>query len=127
MSPIRVADTSFLYALFSETDHFHRRALESAADPDPILIPPEIFSETISLVHFRQGHAAARAAGEWLRSQGGIEIGVGSRAAGERAWSVYLHGRGRLSYPDSVVLAWCEGRGVKPLAFDEAILRRGRT
>jgi predicted nucleic acid-binding protein len=123
---VRIADTSFLYALFSSTDEFHRRAVGAAEDPQPITIPPEILSETISLIHYRQGHATALAAGEWIRSQGRIEVGVGSRDLSERAWSIYRRGRGRLSYPDSVVLAWSRGRDVRPLAFDEVIVRYGR-
>lgn len=123
---LRIADTSFLYALFSETDQFHARALEAAKSPEAILVPAEIFSETISLIQYRQGHAAARAAGEWIREQGRVELGVASRVRLESAWATFVAARGRLSYPDAIVLAWCEGRGVSPLAFDEALLRSRR-
>lgn len=125
---LRVADTSFLYALFSESDAFHARALAAAAVPEATLVPAEIFSETLSLVQYRQGHEAARAAGEWIRNQGRIEIGVSTRAQLGKAWETFASARGRLSYPDAVVLAWCEGRDVSPLAFDEGLLRawRGR-
>ncbi len=125
---MRVADTSFLYALFSESDQFHARALSEAGRAEAILVPGEILSETVSLIQYRQGHAAARAAGEWIRGQAGLEIGVTSRRRLEKVWAAFVSGRGRLSYADAVVLAWCEGRGVEPLAFDEALLRawRGR-
>ena len=123
---MRIADTSFLYALFSETDQFHARALEAARSPEAVVVPAEIFSETLSLIQCRQGHAAARGAGEWIREQGCIEIGIASRARLEAAWTTFVGSRGRLSYPDAIVLAWCAGRGVSPLAFDEDLLRSRR-
>lgn len=123
---MRIADTSFLYALFSETDAFHAGALEAAAVSEAILVPSEIFSETVSLIQYRQGHAAARSAGEWIRGQGRIELGLSTSGRLERAWASFVRARGRLSFPDAVVLAWCEGRGASPLAFDDALLRAWR-
>ncbi len=121
-----VADTSFLYALFSSTDHFHVRAREAAAAADSVLIPSEIYSETVSLILYRQGFAAAGAAGEWIRSEGRIQLATTSRALLDRAWAIFLEAGGRLSYPDAIVLAWCRERGGAPLAFDEALLRHAR-
>lgn len=123
---LRVADTSFLYALFSKSDEFHARAIEQVRLPDPLVIPAEILSETLALIHYRQGFSAGRASGEWLRSQGLIRIGIPTRKLLARAWRVYVSGRGRLSYPDSVVLAWCSEHDATPLAFDSAILRHAR-
>src|SRR3989304_97904 len=54
-----VADTSFLYALFSAGDVFHEEARKLVGRGTPILVPPEIFAETIALIHYRQGFRAA--------------------------------------------------------------------
>ncbi|HYS99373.1 MAG TPA: PIN domain-containing protein [Thermoplasmata archaeon] len=123
---MQVADTSFLYALFSKTDVFHVRARKAAASADSILIPNEIYSETVSLIQYRRGFTAAREAGAWMRSQTRIQILAASRSLLDRSWGIFRTARGRLSYPDCLVLAWCRERRTKPLAFDSTILRRAR-
>ncbi len=123
---MRVADTSFLYALVSATDALHERAVLAAQESEPITIPAEIFSETVALVHYRSGFEDARAAGDWLRSQAQVQIGVGTEQTVREAWRTFARAGGRLSYPDSVVVAWCRPRGFVPLAFDTRILAHAR-
>ncbi|MFQ5838606.1 MAG: type II toxin-antitoxin system VapC family toxin [Thermoplasmata archaeon] len=118
---MRVADTSFLYALFSETDEFHHRAVEAVKQPRTILIPPEIFSETMALIQYRQGFRAAVRAGNWLRGESIFEVRPGGESPSEESWRIFRSSKGRLSYPDSVVLAWCKALKADPLAFDEAV------
>ena len=122
---MRIVDTSFLYALFSTTDDFHEKALREAGKLGSISIPAEILSETLALIHYRQGFLAARTAGDWIRAQAGVEICGASRDVLEKSWRFFTSSGGRLSYPDSIVLAWCQIRRSKPLAFDESILGRG--
>ena len=123
---MRVADTSYLYALFSETDVFHERARQAARSPELTIIPSEIFAETVSLVQYRVGFAAARSAGDWMRAQAGLRFAPGSGPVLDRAWAIYTTGRGRLSFPDAIVLSWCQELGATPLAFDEAIVRHSK-
>lgn len=122
---MQVADTSFLYALFSKSDVFHQRARKAAAAAEAILIPGEIFAETLSLIQYRKGFGAARDAGVWLRSQRKIQVLRPPPSLLDQVWGVFRSARGRLSYPDAVVIAWCHDRRAGPLAFDQAILRRG--
>ena len=124
MTGLQVADTSFLYALFSKSDLFHGRARKAVISAETILVPSEIYSETVSLVQYRRGFGAARDAGRWLRSQQRIQIVGSSSALLDQAWGIFQSARGRLSYPDAVVLAWCRERRASPLAFDQSILRR---
>lgn len=124
---MRVADTSFLYALFSAEDEFHARAMRAVAESGAIMIPSEIHAEALALIHYRQGFDAARAAGEWLREQGHVEVGFASRELIERAWTVFTAARGRLSFPDSIVVSWCRTRGTSPLAYDSRILAHARS
>ena len=123
---MQVADTSFLYALFSNTDVFHGRARKAALAADTILVPSEIFSETLSLIQYRRGFGPAREAGTWLRAQRKVQILGASSSLLNQAWGVFRSGRGRLNYPDAVVLAWCRDRRASPLAFDQVILRRAK-
>jgi len=123
---VQVADTSFLYALFSKSDEFHGRARKLATSVDTILVPSEIYAETLSLIKYRRGFGTARNAGTWLRSQRKIQILGPSRSLLDRAWGIFRSARGRLSYPDAVVLAWCRERRANPLAFDQGILRHAK-
>ena len=124
---MQIADTSFLYALFSETDEFHARALREAGRASHVSIPAEILSETLALIHYRQGFQQARAAGEWIRAQASMEICSASRDVMERTWRLFGSSEGRLSYPDSIVIAWCQVQRANPLAFDESILGYARS
>ncbi len=123
---MRIADTSFLYALFSDSDSFHAEALKIVRRREPITIPSEIYSETIALIHNRQGFDVARSAGDWLRAHPRIEIRPGSAPVLEESWRAFSGARGSLSYPDSVVVAWSQGRGAVPLAFDTRVLAHSR-
>lgn len=118
---LRVADTSFLYAVLSSSDRFHADAVAEVNKPEPILIPSEIFSETLALVHDRVGFKAARDAGRWLRAQVGVQVPPSSHSILEGAWALFVRRRGRLSYPDAIVLAWCASVRGTPLAYDKAI------
>src|SRR3989442_566801 len=70
------------------------------------------------------GFAAAKSAGTWMWAQRRMQVAPSSRSLLEGCWGIFRAARGRLSYPDAVVLAWCRERRATPLAFDQAILRR---
>ncbi|MBI4393251.1 MAG: PIN domain-containing protein [Euryarchaeota archaeon] len=119
---MRVADTSFIYAALSGLDAHHDDAMAALASGGPVLLPAEIFAETVNLIQRRRGFEDAKRAAEIVagfteRCHAGAEID-------EVAWRIYCDGRGALSYPDAVVLAWCSKLDAKPLSFDKEILRR---
>jgi len=118
---VRVADTSFLYAVLSTSDRFHEAAVAEASKPEPIVIPSEIFSETLALVHYRRGFKVAREAGRWLREQPRVQIAPSSASVLEGAWVLFVRKRGLVSYPDAVVLAWCASMRGTALAYDKGI------
>jgi predicted nucleic acid-binding protein len=118
---MRIADTSLLYALFSRNDVHHKEALDEVRDPEAILIPSEIWSETISLIHYRQGSNMATEAGKALLDLPHVEL-LGSRMDIIRSsWDMYQKSKGRLSIPGCIVLVWCSDRNATPLTFDNAI------
>jgi predicted nucleic acid-binding protein len=125
---MRVADTSVLYALFVPEDAQYAKARKAVSDPSPILVPGEILAETASLLQYRHGYEFARKAMTYLRSLPHLEVqatldGPFQDLLGQ-AWQTYaMESQGRLSYPDSVVVAWCRRRKLPALAFDEAILK----
>lgn len=121
---MRIADTSALYALFSEGDVHHAEARLTLQDPEPVLVPHEILAETVALVHHRVGFDAAVAAGAFLRGLPHVEVATTVQRTAAAAWGVFEAASGHLSYPDAVVVAWCRDVGATPLAFDADLLER---
>lgn len=122
---MRVADTSALYALLSVKDRHHAEAAKAFEDPEPVLVPAEIWNETLALVQYRHGHAAAVQAAEGLRRLPHLEIQPTSDDPFEdlQAAAARLHrDHTDLSPPDAVVAAWCRSRRLGCLAFDQALL-----
>lgn len=116
---MRIGDTSALYALFSRNDIHHEEAVIEVKNPETILIPSEIWSETISLIHYRQGFDIAVEAGKALLNLPHVEL-LGSRMDIVRSsWDMYRRTRGNLSFPDCIVLGWCNDKDAAPLTFDE--------
>ena len=116
----RVADTSVLYALFSEGDRFHSRAKDDVGDPDPLVIPTEVLVETIDLLAYRFGSEAGRKA---LDSLLGLpHVRVAERVELPPVRRIYEAARGRLSLADAFVVQTCVALGADPLAYDEDIL-----
>jgi predicted nucleic acid-binding protein len=124
---VRVADTSALYALLSATDAHHTEARRAFADPEPVLVPTEIWSETLALVQFRHGHAAAVAATSALRALPHLEVQPTPDDPFEDilALAERLHRESdrKISPPDAIVAAWCRRRRLGCLAYDQALLR----
>jgi predicted nucleic acid-binding protein len=120
---MRVADTSLLYALFSEGDVHHDEAVRMMTDPETVLVPTEIWSETISLIHNRQGFNAAAMAGEDLMSLPHVEFLPSRFDMIRETWAIYLKGMGSLSLADSTVLSWCKVKNASPLTFDMEIIK----
>jgi predicted nucleic acid-binding protein len=120
---MRVADTSALYALFSKNDVHHKSAMNEFRKPDPILIPLEIWSETISLIQYRQNHKAAKSAGEYLLNLPHVDLEIPTRQMVANTWKQYKKAGGKLSYPDAAVVTCCLYKKIKPLTFDKIIIK----
>ena len=120
----RVADTSALYALFSEDDRFHERAVRDAGDPDPIAVPTEILVETIDLLAYRFGFKAARQALEFLL--GLPHVSLSERVEFGPVLDIYDGAKGALSLADAFVVQTCLALGAAALAYDRRITMETR-
>lgn len=118
---MRIADTSVLYALFSRNDFHHKEAVNEVKNPETILIPAEIWSETMSLIHYRQGFDVAVKAGKALLDLPHVELLSSRMDIIRTCWDVYQKAKGKLSFPDCVVLGWCKDKKSTPLTFDKNI------
>jgi predicted nucleic acid-binding protein len=118
---MRVADTSALYALFSINDIHHKKAVDEFKKPDLIIIPLEIWSETISLIQYRQDHNAAKTAGEYLLNLPHVDLEISTRKMVSDTWKQYKNAQGKLSYPDAAVVTCCLAKNFKPVSYDKKI------
>lgn len=124
---MRVADTSALYAFCVESDGHHKQALAAFRDAEPVVIPTEILAETIELLDYRHGFAVGRKARAALAVLPNLEVQPTWDDPGDdllgAARTLYEQAEGRLSHCDSIVVAWCRQRKLKPLAFDREIVK----
>ncbi len=118
---MRVADTSALYALFSKNDVHHKKAVDAFKKPEPILIPLEIWSETLSLIQCRQDYKTARTAGEYLLKLPHVDLEIPTRPMVMDTWKQYNTAHGKLSYPDAAVVTYCLTKNFKPVSYDKKI------
>jgi len=117
---MRIADTSALYALFSQNDVHHEEAMNEVKNPDTILVPSEIWSETIALIHYRQGFDMAVRAGKALLDLPHVDLLCSRMDSVHYSWDMYQK-KGDLSFPDCIVLGWCKDKGAPPLTFDKTM------
>lgn len=120
----RVADTSALYALFSENDQFHERAARDVGDPDPIVVPTEILVETVDLLAYRFGFKAARQALRYLL--GLPHVSLSEKVEFGAVLDVYEGAKGALSLADAFVVQTCLVLGAGALAYDRRIAMETR-
>jgi len=118
---MKIADTSLLYALFSEDDVHHEEARDLVSKSENIYIPSDIWSETISLIHYRQGYEQAVRSGKALLDLPHVDLLASRMDIVRYSWKVYRRSDGNLSFPDCVVLTWCDDKNAEPLTFDKHI------
>ena len=120
----RVADTSALYALFSENDRFHERAVRDAENPDPIAIPTEILVETVDLLAYRFGFRAATLALHYLLQL--PHVGLADKVEFGAVLGIYDGAKGAMSLADAFVVQTCMALGAGALAYDRRIVAETR-
>lgn len=120
----RVADSSFLIALFDRKDARQDAARRLLREPEPIVIPVEVLGETLGVVHRRVGFEAAKAVWRALINTDNVEI---LETADVEAVTEAFHGaKGKLSWVDAAVVVTCRMESATPLCFDEHIARAVR-
>lgn len=120
----RVADSSFLIAALDETDPRQDQARKLMADPEPILVPPEVVGETVGVVQARYDHGHARRVWEALGRLDNLVHLNTTRM--EDVAPIFLDAEGDLSWTDAAVVAHSLVEDAEPLCFDEGIERAFR-
>jgi predicted nucleic acid-binding protein len=128
--PFLIADSSGLISLTSEKDQNHPQALRAAqqleATQATILVPYDVYAETVNMVGKKQGHAKAHEVGRFLSETAPFLVIDSSPAAREQALSRLLRLSESVSYTDAVVMAVAdEYETQKIFGFDEAFANCG--
>lgn len=115
----RVIDTSVVMTLFDEEDPRRDEVLDLLGLPEPILVPPEVVTETLGIVHARMGYEVSEAIWEDLGELGNI-VFLNSTAQ-EHVGPIFQAGAGALSWTDAAVVAHCLREDAEPLCYDPDI------
>jgi predicted nucleic acid-binding protein len=103
------ADSSGLISLTSHTDRNYPNALRAAQQLEEtqatILVPYDVYAETVNMVGKKQGHAKAHEVGQFLSKTASFLVIDSSPAAREQALSRLLILSASVSYTDAVVMA----------------------
>lgn len=128
-SPI-IADTSALVSLATETDHNHIPAKEAAARlrevSRPIILPVDIFVETINVLGKRSGHETAfKAATELLRPESQFVL-IETMSYLSRALERFKDQSPGVSLTDCIVMAVADDYSTKDIfGFDMQFVEAG--
>lgn len=125
-----VTDSSALVSLISQTDSNHKKAVASAIKfkntKRAILIPSEVFAETINILGKKFGHSAAVAsANELLHSQ---EYKIANTLENTRliAFEKFQQQPQSVSFTDCLVMAFADEYETKEIfGFDAAFRKNG--
>lgn len=123
---MRIADSSFLVALFLSGDRNYHDAEREAELSDPILIPSEVLSETLGVFQRRKGIDFARLIKQWVDRQPHFQIGFTERLHYDTASVIFAKSSERVDYVDSLVIAWSLARGAPVITYDEDLKKAVR-
>jgi predicted nucleic acid-binding protein len=125
-----IADTSGLVALTTKTDHNHEPATEAAAKlrkvSRPIILPSDVFVETINVLGKKSSHSTAlTVAAELLRRDSQFLL-IETRPYFIRALEKFKDTPSAVSLTDCIVMAVADDYGTKDIfGFDKQFEEAG--
>ena len=128
-SPI-IADTSALVSLGTDTDHNHIPVKEAAARlravSRPIILPADIFVETVNVLGKRSGHETALKAAAELLQPGGQFVLIETIPYLHRALERFKDQAPGVSLTDCIVMVVADEYGTKDIfGFDMQFVDAG--
>jgi predicted nucleic acid-binding protein len=125
-----IADSSALVSLFVASDSNHAAAVAGAShlvdDNRLVLIPAEIFAETINIVGKKFGHQTAVRVGHSLLDSAAFLIAVPAEATRLNALELLLTVPETVSFTDCLVMSVADEYKTREiLGFDNAFRRKG--
>jgi predicted nucleic acid-binding protein len=128
-----IADSSGLVSLAISDDSNHQIALASAKqlqdEHRPLIVPSEIFSETVNIIGRQSGHPAAMGTANILLDEDSSFLyHQTSRSVLDRALKQFVTVPGSVSFTDCIVMAFADEYQTKEIfGFDKAFETAGYT
>ncbi len=125
-----IADTSALVSLATDTDHNHKPATEAAAQlcdiQRPIIVPSDVFVETINILGKRSGHETALKAADRLLRPDSQFILIETTSHIEAALEKFKNQSQAVSLTDCIVMAVADEYNTKDIfGFDKQFEEAG--
>lgn len=124
-----IADSSFLVALHSIGDASHKQAIEAVKKVDPttvVILPAEVFSETINTLWHKVSKATAVKAVENILSREEYSIPETTNEIRKSALNKFEKQPNSVSFTDCLVMAFADHFKTKTvLSFDESFSKSG--
>lgn len=120
---MRLADSSFLLALFLSGDRNFAAADREAARPEAILVVSEVLAETLGVLQKRKGIDFARLVKQWMEGKPHFQFVFTQRSHFDLASRIFVKAPERLNYVDSVIVAWAVASSASVLTYDEDLRR----
>jgi len=128
--PFLIADSSGLISLTSSADHNHDQAVRAAErlsrTQTQLLVPAEVFAETVNMVGKKEGHAKAAEVGRLLSTLPPFLVIDSSTETRRAALARFATLPQTVSYTDAVVMAVAdEYQTARIFGFDEDFQKAG--
>lgn len=107
-----VVDTSAIVSLISETDHNHVKALKIAEQLTQtfgsIIIPTEIFAETLNIIGKKISHKTAIRVGEEILSSKTFSVANSTSSIRTNALNKFVKQRESVSFSNCIIMAFAD-------------------
>ena len=125
-----IADSSGLISLVSSTDQNHQKALDISQEllqaKGSIIIPSDVFSETLNVAGKKLGHSAAVGTAETLFTTSPFVIVDSDEKLREHAFSLFKKQPEPVSFTDCIVMATADRYKTKEIfGFDKIFSKNG--
>jgi len=129
-SSLLIADTSGIISLFSATDNNHARALalveQLRRTPGSILVPSDVFVETVNVVGKKLGHEQAIAIGTALSHEPPFMVAEAMGDVLHQAFARFAGQPASVSLTDCIVMAVADSFETRAIfGFDAVFQRNG--
>jgi predicted nucleic acid-binding protein len=125
-----IADTSAIISLLSPTDSNHRQTValreHYTRERGAVIVPPDVFTETMNVLGRRAGHADALAAAAHVRAAAGFLVVEPWGETVELALEIFRTQPESVSFTDCMVMATADHYGTRLIfGFDEVFRKNG--
>ena len=130
MKPPIIADSSGLISLISEDDTNHKLAIKISKEVSGlnalIVVPSDVFSETLNVIGKKFSHSLAVKVGEEIASSGTYTIRETDDLLRDNALNLFSSQAESVSFTDCVVMVFADKFNTKDIfGFDDAFRKNG--